>query len=117
MRLPIKINIKPLSVNDSWKGKRYRTDKYKQYCKDLGFLLPPLKLPEPPYEVYLEWGFSSKGSDTGNPEKPTIDIIAKKYGFNDNLIYKEVLVKNIVPKGQEYIKFDIKHYKSIINNQ
>jgi len=26
-----KINIKPLSVNDAWKGKRYKTEKYKNY--------------------------------------------------------------------------------------
>jgi len=107
----VEIKIKPLSVNDAWKGRRFRTPEYKQYCKDLGFLLPQIKLPKPPFEIYLEWGFSSRGSDTGNPEKPTVDIIAKKYGFNDNLIYKEVLVKKIVPKGSEYIKFEIRHMK------
>lgn len=109
----VKIDIKSLSVNDAWAGRRFKTPAYKQYIKDLGNLLPPLKLPEPPYEIYLEWGFSSKGSDVGNPEKPTVDIIAKKYNFNDNLIYREVIEKRIVPKGQEYIKFEITHYKHL----
>ena len=108
MRKPIKINIKPLSVNEAWKGRRIRTDAYKQYQHDLGFLLPVnVKLPEPPYEIYLKWGFSSKSSDWDNPIKPTQDIIAKKYGFDDKLIKRAIIETEIVPKGQEYFKFSI----------
>ena len=32
----------------------------------------------------------------------------KKYLFNDKEIYKMVVEKVIVPKGKEYIKFEIK---------
>lgn len=106
----IKIDIKPLSVNQAWKGMRFRTDKYKKYCLDVSFLLPCLKLPEPPYEIYLEFGFSSRGSDWDNGIKSFLDIVSDKYRFNDNLIYRAVVEKKIVPKGQEYIIFEIKHY-------
>jgi hypothetical protein len=70
-----RIDIKPLSVNDAWKGKRYKTDVYKQYSRDLTYLLPRnYTLPPPPYEIRLKWGFSSKLSDWDNPIKPTQDI-------------------------------------------
>ena len=109
----IVIKIKPLSINDAWKGRRFRTDKYKKYCLDVSFLLPPLKLPEPPYEIYFEFGFSSKGSDIDNPVKTITDILSKVYAFNDNLIYRAVIEKKIVPKGKEYIRFEIKHYGTL----
>jgi len=107
----VKLEIKPLSVNDAWQGRRFKTPAYKKYWKDIQFLLPLMELPEPPYEIFLQFGFSSKGSDWDNPLKTTIDPIADYYGFNDNLIYKAVIHKVIVPKGEEYIAFHIKHLK------
>lgn len=104
-----KIEIKPLSINDAWKGRRFKTWAYKKYCKDVMFLLPKIKLPEPPYEIYLEFGFSSRGSDWDNGIKSFMDIAAEYYGFNDNQIYRAVIRKTIVKKGNEYIKFSIKH--------
>ena len=104
----VEIKIKPLSVNGAWQGMRFKTKAYKKYWKDVQFLLPPMKLPEPPFEIYLEFGFSSRGSDWDNPLKTTLDPIAEYYGFNDNLIYRAIVEKKIVPKGQEYFKFEIK---------
>lgn len=105
----IKIKIKPLSVNEAWEGKRYKTDKYKKYIKDLLLLLPKLKIKEDSkLEVYLEFGFSNAGSDIDNPVKMILDIMQKKYGFNDSKIYKLNLIKNKVEKGNEYFSFDIK---------
>ena len=103
-----RIDIKPLSINQAWKGTRFKTSAYKKYYKDVTFLLPPLKLPEPPYEIHLIFGFSSRGSDWDNGIKNFMDIVAEKYGFNDNLIYRAIVEKKIVPKGQEYIRFEIK---------
>ena len=34
-----------------------------------------------------------------------IDILSKKYGFNDNRIYQLFLTKQIVKKGNEFIEF------------
>ncbi|MCP4481352.1 MAG: hypothetical protein GY817_00790 [bacterium] len=42
-RLKIRLPIKPLSVNECWKGRHFKTEKYKKYKKydkDLQFLLP-----------------------------------------------------------------------------
>lgn len=104
----IQINIKPLSVNDAWAGRRFKTPEYKKFEHDLTVLLPKIKLPEPPYEIYLKFGFSSIASDWDNCIKTTQDIIAKKYGFNDKLIKRGVIETDYVKKGKEYIQFEIK---------
>ena len=46
-------------------------------------------------------------SDVDNGAKPFIDILQKKYGFNDNQIYELHLYKEIVDKGNEFIDFSI----------
>lgn len=103
-----RIDIKPLSVNEAWQGKRYKTNKYKEYEETLLWLLPNIKIPNPPYEIYFKFGFSSKLSDWDNPIKPTQDILSKKYDFDDKLIRKAVVETEIVKKGSEYFIFDIK---------
>jgi Endodeoxyribonuclease RusA. len=109
----IHIDIKPMSVNDAWKGRRFRTDEYKRYQNSLLWLLPKIKLPPPPYELHFKFGFSSSASDWDNPIKPTQDILSKKYGFNDKLIRKATVETEIVPKGKEYIEFEIKTLKNV----
>lgn len=104
----IKVKIKPLSVNDAWQGRRYKTEAYKSYECALMLLLPKtIKMPKPPYELYLKFGFSSSASDWDNPIKTTQDIIAKKYKFNDKQIKRAVVDTEIVKKGEEYIQFNI----------
>lgn len=109
----IKIEAKPLSVNEAWKGQRFKTDKYKAYEHKLMYLLPKsFVIPEPPYEIQFEFGFSNSASDWDNSIKQTQDILSKKYKFNDKLIEKGSATKVIVPKGKEYFKFNITHYDS-----
>lgn len=107
----IKINIKPLSVNEAWKGRRFKTEKYTDYEKELFYLLPPLILPEGNLMIDIEWGFSNINSDIDNPVKPFLDILQKRYGINDKRIYKMAQSKKIVKKGAEYIWFELSAYK------
>lgn len=104
----IKIDIKPLSVNDAWRGRRFKTKQYEKYEKDVLFLLPKIKLPDPPFHVDYEFGFSSAGSDLDNPVKLCTDILQKKYDFNDSLIHSMSIRKFKVEKGKEYFKFEFK---------
>lgn len=105
-----KIDIKPLTVNQAWQGKRYKTKKYKEFEKSLLYLLPKnIKIPEK-IDIYLEFGFSNRNSDWDNPIKPFIDVLQQAYEFNDNKIYRAEIVKKIVKKGDDYIKFKIKEY-------
>ena len=70
-------------------------------------LLPEVKIPNPPFKVYYEFGFSSSASDLDNPVKPLQDILSKKYGFNDKYIHEITIKRSKVKKGEEYIKFFI----------
>jgi len=105
----IRIQIKPLSVNEAWQGERFKTPKYKQYEKDLLFLLPKIILPEPPYKVTYKFGFSHSLSDWDNPVKPLQDVLQKKYSFNDRDIFEAVVRKVKTDKGCEFFEFNIEH--------
>ena len=105
--------IKPLSVNKAWQGKRYKSKDYLSYERAVMLMLPKLKLPEPPFILTLEFGFSSPLADLSNPIKLFEDILQKKYGFNDKEIYKIVATKTHTKKGNEFINFKIEHYEFI----
>jgi len=105
----MKINIKALSVNKAWRGgRRFKTKEYIQYKKDLFNLLPKIKIPEGKLQVHYIFGVSSRGQDWDSPIKQFQDTLQEAYGFNDNRIYKGVVEKVIVPKGEEFIEFEIK---------
>ncbi len=103
----MKLNIKPLSVNQVWQGKRFKTPKYKGYEKHVLLCLKPLEVKEGRLCLSLRFGLSSKNADIDNPVKPFIDILQKKYGFNDRHIYQLNVIKEDVPKGSEFIEFTI----------
>ena len=107
----VKIDIKPLSINACFQGRRFKTPEYKQYEKDMFLLLPKITMPEPPYKVYYEFGFSSAASDLDNPIKPLQDILQKKYGFNDKHIFEMIAKRVKVKKGEEYLRFELNHFK------
>ena len=101
------IKVKPLSVNAAWQGRRFKTKEYLVYEKEVYYKLPPLKLKNGLLGVYLEFGLSNQGGDWDNPIKPFVDILQKRYGFNDNRIQVAHIVKTKVGKGREYIRFNL----------
>lgn len=98
-----------MSINEAYSGIRHATVKYKTYKKSVASQLIAIKIPEK-IELHLEFGFSSAGSDVDNCVKPFQDILSKKYGFNDNMVFKLIVEKKPVKKGSEYIKFEILDY-------
>lgn len=97
------LDIKPLSVNEAWKGVRYKTDKYLSYQKIMLYKLKAGKFPDPPFFIRYTFGLSNMAADIDNPVKPITDILQKKYGFNDKDIYKMELNKVKTEKGKEFI--------------
>jgi Holliday junction resolvase RusA-like endonuclease len=108
-----KLNIKPLSVNQAWQGKRFKTPLYKKYEQDCLFMLPNLKLGLPPYQINIEVAYSTIAADLDNCIKPMIDILQKKYNFDDKHVYRLVAEKKVVKKGNEYIVIEISGYESL----
>jgi Holliday junction resolvase RusA-like endonuclease len=104
------LNIKPLSINEAYKGRKFKTDKYDKYIHDCLYILPNVKMPEPPYKLTLIFGFSNIKSDLDNGIKPFQDILQKKYNFNDRDVYKLVAEKQKVKKGGEFIFFSLESF-------
>lgn len=102
-----RISISPLSVNKCWRGRRFKTPDYSSYEREVSYLLPKLKIPTGKLFVQLTFGFSSKRADLDNPVKPFLDILQKKYGFNDCQIYILDVAKEDVAKGREFVQFEI----------
>ena len=102
-----KINIKALSVNSCYMGRRFKNKIHKEYAAEVMRQLPIFFIGRPPYKLILEFGLSSKLQDLDNCIKVFQDCLTVKYNFNDRDIYQLEAVKLNVKKGEEYINFDI----------
>jgi Holliday junction resolvase RusA-like endonuclease len=102
-----------LSVNKAWQGKRFKSKDYINYEKEVLLKLHPHTFTvKHPIELNLMVGVSNMASDADNVVKPFVDILQKKYGFDDKYIYRLVVEKVIVKKGAEFIEFFIKNYEA-----
>jgi Holliday junction resolvase RusA-like endonuclease len=106
--MEFKLNVKPLSVNQCWQGRRFKTKAYKQYEKAMMLILPNVEYKfKDKIGITIEFGFSNSTSDIDNPLKPVLDILQKKYGFNDRSIYELTVTKSLTKKKEEFIKINI----------
>jgi hypothetical protein len=101
----INLNIKPLSVNKAWQGKRYKSPEYKKYEIQVLRLLPNIEIKEFK-RLKITYGFSNMMSDIDNPTKLVLDLLQKKYNVNDRDLIYLVLHKEKTKKGEEFIEID-----------
>ena len=106
----VRLNIKPLSVNRAYKGRRFATEELSQYKKEVSMMLPKMKVPCGKLSVRYIFGVSSKNADGDNMVKALQDIISECYSFNDKIIYEWHIKKVDVQKGKEYIEFELSTY-------
>jgi len=99
------IDYKPLSVNEVWKGRRFKTDKYQEYELIIASKLRRVDLAGKKLKLEMTFGFSSVASDIDNCVKPLLDIFQKKFNFDDKEIYELSLKKTLVKKNQEYFYY------------
>lgn len=115
MTRKIRTNVKPLSANKAFMGKKIRTYDYNKYRKVLIEELPSnVRIPKGELILQMNVYYSNRASDVDNCIKPFIDILQEKYKFDDNRIYFLQVQKMIVPKGEEGILFRFKKYKGEI---
>jgi Holliday junction resolvase RusA-like endonuclease len=106
--IQFKLNEKPLSINEAWQGKRFKTQAYKSYEETILLSMPKAKIEtEQMLRIEFFFGFSNKASDLDNPVKLLFDIAQKKYGFNDKNVFELNVRKCIVKKGEEFIQMGI----------
>lgn len=106
-----KIPYKPISINEAYTGRRFKTDLYRAFCKGVTLMLKPQSLPAPPYKITLIFGQSNiEFADWDGPIKNFQDVLCKKLGINDRVIYKGEVEKVKVPKGEEFIMYSLENY-------
>lgn len=105
-----KVPIKALSVNQGYTGKRWKTEKHREWKKSVLMLLPKIEMPAAPYIIYFIFGLSSSLADGDACVKHVQDIISERYKFNDKLIKKWIIEVDNVKKGAEYFGFCIDTY-------
>lgn len=103
--------IKALSINAAYRGRRFKTRDYNEFENELAILLPSsFIVPEGKLKLTMKVGQSASSCDWDNPIKTFQDVLAKKYGFNDKKIFRGDVEKFIVPKGQEFIDWELESY-------
>lgn len=114
--MKVKLDVKAMSVNRAWQGRRFKTTDYKDYERLLINELPDLDDYfnfEQPLHLTVIFGLSNMASDVDNGLKPFIDVMQKKYEFDDKFIFGMEIDKHLVARGHEYIFFEILPYQAI----
>lgn len=106
------IKHKPMSVNQAWQGRRFRTPLYKQFAKTLTDILRLIRPAKPKDErlfAHYVWGVSNTLSDVDNPTKPFQDVLFDAWDMKDkdHRVCFMVLEKVKTEKGQEFIGFHV----------
>lgn len=84
-----KINIKPLSVNAAWQGRRFKSKAYKEFEEEALWILSSITIEKVSGLVEMDYEFHLKPTqfshcDIGNFEKPLTDIIVKAGLIDDD---------------------------------
>lgn len=104
------LHIKAMTVNQCWRGRRYKTKLYEEYERQMCSILPnTIKVEDGrPLKLNIEFGISTL-QDIDNGLKPLIDILQKKYSFNDRYIMEMNIKKTIVKKTEHFIKIKFEY--------
>lgn len=69
-------------------------------------------------EFEVEAGLSNRGADLDNIMKPLFDTFQLVFEeFNDNKVYYVEATKTIVPKGDEFIRVEIRRYTGDVSKR
>ena len=104
----LKLGIKPISINEAFQGRRFKTKKCKKFEEDLSYLLPAKKCI--PGKVQVRYKFYLKNhalTDYDNMIKVMQDSLVKKgYIEDDRKIYRAMIDK--IPSKENFIEILIK---------
>jgi len=103
--IEILLPLKPFSANRMKQRNLKNTVEYRKFKGDIKELIEGDYGVEKDDRLRLTLisGFSNKASDLDNSFKPLLDAMQICMGFDDKQIYEIRSLKDIVPKGEEYI--------------
>ena len=111
----LRLAIKPMSTNKAWRGRRFKSEDYKDYIDDISILLLPLKKfkvnsgKEDLVVTYNYYLSNYALTDVGNLEKQLTDILVKE-GFIPDDRYIKKLIQEKHRSKEDYIEVDIQLY-------
>ena len=102
----MKIDIKPMSANQCWQGRRFKTKEYKIWGEQISWLLKDYPKKEPPYLIEVTF---HTNQDLDNCLKSFLDSL-QDAGIitNDRYVEKIVAVKQKCKRNEEFIEFEVK---------
>lgn len=105
--MKVSVQIKPMSINAAFKGRRFKTPECEDYESDLWSLLPREEKVTGKVEiVYRFFLVNHSRTDYDNMIKVTQDIIVKKgYIEDDRKIYRATIEK--IPSKEDRIEIEI----------
>ena len=109
------IQLHPLSVNEAWTGRRFKSVAYMQYSDAVTLSLKTIKIPASPYKISFLFGLHNAGqADYDNPIKGLQDLIFKKYKISDAHIFMGTSMKVKVNKeNPEFVAFRLETLSEI----
>jgi Holliday junction resolvase RusA-like endonuclease len=107
----IKLEIKPLSVNAAWQGRRFKTPEYKHFENDVSLLImaqKPGKFIDTAVEVSYEFHIKNYlKTDVDNLVKPLQDVLVKKGIISDDRFIKKITAEKF-KSSEDFINISIK---------
>lgn len=105
--MQIYIDIKPLSVNKAWRGRKYKTNDYLHYETDVYFLLPNNQSVHGVVEIWYTFYLKNhKATDISNLIKLLEDVLVKKGIIDDDRFVYSFHVKKI-PSPVDKINIEV----------
>ena len=88
--MEIKVNIKPLSANAAWQGRRFKTDAYHAFESMMLLMLPKEKMILGPVSVHFDFYLKNAlRTDVDNCIKTSLDCLVKRgYIEDDRRVFK-----------------------------
>ncbi len=94
--IDVSVEIKPLSINKCFQGRRFKTKDYKDYEYELLLILPEQEMIKGDVSVEIDFYVKyPKKLDVDNLLKPINDILTKKKYWEDDRFIYEIRARKI----------------------
>jgi len=96
------IDLEPLSINGCWQGRRFKTERYKQWIKLGLWMVKGIEKQEKPYNIEIDF-YMSKLMDIDNPVKGFLDLLKKANIIEDDRYIETLHIRKIVSKDKRIV--------------
>jgi len=106
-----KVDIKPMTANKCWQGRRFKTVKYKDWRDQVGYLIKnDKKFTGGKYELLIHvYTKYSSTSDVDNFIKPIMDCLVDVGIIEDDRFIQKVTCEKF-KSAENYFEYELKEY-------